>query len=230
MSARPRIGHRTRLAADLLLVVGGLVLAFPFWSAAYARYQQGRLERTYAARAAAFDTAARAASAATQAQRDPEARMQRLANLYRHQTKPGEPIGRLLIPRLGINVIVTQGSTGRGSLNPRSDVNYLRGGPVHYGVTPLPGQGQPFAVAGHRTTYGAPFYRLDRLRHGDQIVVIMPYGRFTYRVTKLTRVRSSDVTVLADRGYGLVLTTCDPPYSAARRLIVWGRSTGFTFR
>jgi sortase A len=156
--------------------------------------------------------------------------MQRLANLYRRQTKPGEPIGRLLIPRIGVDEIVTQGSVGRGSLSPHSDVTYLRSGPVHYGVTPLPGQGQPFAVAGHRTTYGAPFYRLDQLRRGDRIAVVMPYGRFTYRVAKLTRVRPSDVSVLADRGYGLVLTTCDPPYSASHRLIVWGRSTGATFR
>ena len=230
MTDRPRIGRRTRLVADLLLVVGGLVLAFPFWSAAYTRYQQGRLGRSYEARAAAFDAAVRASSPAPQAQRDPEARMQRLANLYRRQTKPGEPIGRLLIARIGVDEIVTQGSTGRGSLSPHSDVGYLRGGPVHYGVTPLPGQGQPFAVAGHRTTYGAPFYRLDQLRRGDRIVVVMPYGRFTYRVAKLTRVRPSDVSVLADRGYGLVLTTCDPPYSASHRLIVWGRSAGFEFR
>jgi sortase A len=220
----------TRLAADLLLVVGGLVLAFPFWSAAYTRYQQGRLEHAYAARAAAFGPTARAAEAQSRAQRDPAAQMQRLAKIFRRELKPGDPIGRLLIPRIGVDEVVTQGSTGTGSLSPHSDVGYLRGGPVHYGITPLPGQGQPFAVAGHRTTYGAPFYRLGELRRGDRVVVETPYGRFTYRVVRLTRVPPDDVSVLADRGYGLVLTTCDPPYSASRRLIVWGRAAGFSFR
>jgi sortase A len=157
-------------------------------------------------------------------------RMERLAGLFRRSLKPGDPVGRLRIPRIGVNEIVSQGSTGSGSLSPRSDVAYLRGGPVHYGVTSLPGQGQPFAVAGHRTTYGAPFYRLGDLRRGDLVVVTTPYARFTYRVAKLTRVLPSDVSVLADRGYGLVLTTCDPPYSASHRLVVWGTSTGFTFR
>ena len=148
--------------------------------------------------------------------------MKRLANLFCRTLKPGDPIGRLRIPRIGVNEIVSQGSTGSGSLSPHSDVGFLRGGPVHYGITPLPGQGQPFAVAGHRTTYGAPFYRLGDLRRGDLIVVTTPYGRFTYHVARLTRVLPSDVSVLADRGYGVVLTTCDPPYSASHRLVIWG--------
>lgn len=230
MTARRKTRGRTRLAADLLLVVGGLVLAFPFWSSAYTHYQQGRLSDAYTARVAAFDATARAVSSTPAVQRDPAQRMRRLAGEFRRQTKPGDPVGRLLIPRIGVDEVVTQGSTGAGSLSPHSDVGYLRGGPVHYGVTPLPGLGNPFAVAGHRTTFGAPFYRLGELRRGDRIIVRTPYGRFTYRVAKLTRVRPSDVSVLADRGYGLVLTTCDPPYSARQRLIVWGRSAGFSFR
>jgi sortase A len=230
MVKRRRTRSRIRLAADLLLVVGGLVLAFPFWSSAYTHYQQGRLNDAYAARAVAFDATVRAVSSAPAAQRDPALRMRRLAGELRRQTKPGDPIGRLLVPRIGVDEVVTQGATGAGSLSPHSDVGYLRGGPVHYGNTPLPGQGEPFAVAGHRTTYGAPFYRLAELRRGDRIIVKTPYGRFTYRVAKLTRVKPSDVSVLADRGYGLVLTTCDPPYSARQRLIVWAKMDGFSFR
>ena len=79
-----------------------------------------------------------------------------------------------------MNRVVVQGSTGSRSLSPASDTAYLRGGPVHYGVTPLPGAGEPFAVAGHRTTYSAPFYSLNVLRRGDTIVVDTPYGRFVY--------------------------------------------------
>ena len=96
-------------------------------------------------------------------------------------------------------------------------------GPVHYAVTPLPGAGEPFAVAGHRTTYGAPFYKLDRLRAGDPIYVDTPYARFRYSVVKTTTVDPKDIGVLSDRGYGLVLTTCTPPYSAAHRLVVWAK-------
>ena len=97
----------------------------------------------------------------------------------------------------------------------------LRNGPVHYAITPLPGAGEPFAVAGHRTTYGAPFYKLDKLREGDPIFVDTPYARFRYAVAKTTTVAPTDIGVLSDRGYGLVLTTCTPPYSAAHRLVVW---------
>jgi sortase A len=92
---------------------------------------------------------------------------------------------------------------------------------VHYGNTPLPGVGEPFAVSGHRTTYGAPFFKLDKLRKGDPIYVETPYARFRYKVAKTTVVDPTDIGVLEDRGYGLVLTTCTPPYSAAHRLIVW---------
>jgi sortase A len=92
---------------------------------------------------------------------------------------------------------------------------------VHYGNTPLPGEGEPFAVAGHRTTYGAPFNRLDALEEGDPIFVETPYATFRYSVAKTTEVMPDDTAVLRDRGYALVLTTCTPLYSASRRLIVW---------
>ena len=111
-----------------------------------------------------------------------------------------------------------QGVGGRPRSTPTADKELLKRGPVHYGVTPLPGAGEPFAVAGHRTTYGAPFSRLDALREGDKMIVETPYARFDYKVAKTTVVLPNDVTVLADRGYGLVLTTCTPRYSASHRL------------
>jgi len=116
---------------------------------------------------------------------------------------------------------VQEGERGRAALDPKSDRALLRKGPVHYALTPLPGEGEPFAVAGHRTTYGAPFFRLDKLHVGDAIVVEMPYATFRYSVAKKTVVEPNDTGVLLDRGYDLVLTTCTPPYSASHRLIVW---------
>ena len=114
-----------------------------------------------------------------------------------------------------------QGNTGAGSLSPASDTAYLRGGPVHYGVTPLPGAGEPFAVAGHRTTYSAPFYSLNALRQGDRdrrrhaLRPVRLHGRPAHHRAAVATWR------LFDRGYGLVLTTCTPPYSASHRLVVW---------
>ena len=75
----------------------------------------------------------------------------------------------------------------------------LRRGPGHYPDTPLPGQRGTVAIAGHRTTYGAPFHDVDDLRRGDAIVLSMPYGRFTYRVQR-TRIVAPTATEVTDRG------------------------------
>jgi sortase A len=222
-AASPRGRARwMRLAGDLLLIAGGLVLAYPFWSAAYAQVQQSRLDSTYRQQSAAFvqDLNANKDTRTTHRVSDAEL-VRRLAVLYGKRLKPGDPVGRLIIPRIDLDRLVQQGVGGRMALDPEGDSALLRNGPVHYGITPLPGAGEPFAVAGHRTTYGAPFYKLDKLRPGDPISVETPYARFRYKVVKTTTVDPTDTSVLRDRGYGLVLTTCTPPYSAAHRLIVW---------
>lgn len=219
--ARGRRSRWLRLTGDLLLIVGGLVLAYPFWSAAYAQVQQSRLDSSYRDQTAAFvasvtehvDTSPRTIS--------DEILLRQLAVRYGRGLAAGDAVGRLRIPRIGVNRLVQQGVGGRLALDPDGDRSLLRSGPVHYAVTPMPGAGEPFAVAGHRTTYGAPFYKLDKLRKGDTIYLETPYGKFRYAVAKTTTVSPSDVGVLRDRGYGLVLTTCTPPYSAKSRLIVW---------
>jgi sortase A len=199
------------------------VLAYPFWSAAYAQVQQSRLDSTYRQQSAAFvqdikanvDTRPRGVSN--------EEFVRRLAVIYGRGLKAGDPVGRLRIPRIDLDRLVQQGVGGKLALDPEGDRSLLRNGPVHYAVTPLPGAGEPFAVAGHRTTYGAPFYELDKLRPGDPVFVETPYAKFRYAVAKTTTVEPTDVGVLNDRGYGLVLTTCTPPYSAAHRLVVWAK-------
>jgi sortase A len=227
-TTRQRLGRRV---ASLLLIAGGLTLAFPFWSAAYTRYQQGHLRSDYQRASAAFAVGEQRQASALALLHSPEMRARHLAGLFARGLKPGDPVGRLIIPRLHLDRVIVQGSSGAGSLTPESDTAYLRGGPVHYGTTALPGAGrEPFAVAGHRTTYAAPFYSLNTLRRGDRIFVDTPYGRFVYRVARLTTVLPSDVGVLRDRGYGLVLTTCTPPYSASHRLVVWADAAGFTLK
>jgi sortase A len=92
--------------------------------------------------------------------------------VVRKEPLPGDALGKLLIPTIGVSEYVVEGT----------DADLLRKGPGHYPDTPLPGQPGTSAIAGHRTTYGAPFRRLDELKKGDRILVELPYGTFVYRV------------------------------------------------
>jgi len=213
--------RRLRRVGNLLLIAGGLLLAYPFWSAAYAHVQQARLAADYENVSVELAKISEdVLKEDTSSVPDTEL-VRRLAVAFDSRLEPGDPIGRLRIPAISLNRVVRQGAGETAALDPDNDRALLRGGPVHYAVTPLPGAGEPFAVSGHRTTYGAPFYRLDRLRRGDAILVDTPYAELRYTVVKKTEVKPTDVSVLLDRGYGLVLTTCTPPYSASRRLVVW---------
>jgi sortase A len=220
--------HRlVRQLSSCLIIAGGIVLAYPLWSAGYAEVQQARLGETYRQSEQAFLRALRRQSPSP-AVDDPYTRIASLANRFARRLRSGQPIGRLRNKRIGLNSVVLQGRARGAATDP--DQTLLRSGPVHYANTPLPGQGQPFAIAGHRTTYGAPFRNLDRLRPGDQLVLVTPYATFTYRVAKKTVTRPTDTSVLHDRGYDLVLTTCHPPYSAKQRLVVWARLSDYAFR
>lgn len=214
-------GRQIRRLGDILLIAGGLVLSYPFWSAGYAQVQQTRLGADYRDTSSRF-AAVTSDAVDSRAHGIPDSEIvRRLAVAYGRGLKRGDAIGRLKVPRIALDRLVQQGVGGPAALDPDSDRALLRGGPVHYAATPLPGAGEPFAVAGHRTTYGAPFYKLDQLRPGDRIFVDTPYARFRYAVVKKTIVKPTDVSVLLDRGYGLVLTTCTPPHSASHRLIIW---------
>jgi sortase A len=124
---------------------------------------------------------------------------------------PGQPIGIINIPKIGINYVAVQGT----------DESDLERGPGHYVNTSLPGNPGNAAFAGHRTTYAAPFYNLDQLAPGDPIFVTTTQGRFQYDVTQTLVVDPSDVSVLdATPTPTLTLTTCNPRYSAATRMVV----------
>lgn len=132
----------------------------------------------------------------------------------RSAPEEGSAVARLEIPVIEVDKIVVEG-VGQQD---------LRRGPGHYPGTPLPGQAGNAAIAGHRTTYGAPFYRLDELGPGDVIRVTTASGRFSYEVTDSEVVPPTRVDVLEDFGDDrLTLTTCNPRYSAAERLIVTAR-------
>ena len=80
------------------------------------------------------------------------------------------------------------------------------------------------AIAGHRTTYGAPFRRIDKVKPGDEVTVVMPYGRFTYKVERTRIVPPTAVWVTQRVSYDrLILSACHPLYSAAKRIVVFAR-------
>jgi LPXTG-site transpeptidase (sortase) family protein len=130
----------------------------------------------------------------------------------------GAPIAQLLIPKIGVDQIVVEG-TGR---------EQLERGPGHYVGTPLPGQYGNVSFAAHRTTYGAPFGRLDELVIGDVITVRSADGsELVYHVTDQFVVAPSRSDVVGDQGdHRLTLTTCTPKASATSRLIVVAHSAG----
>jgi sortase A len=129
---------------------------------------------------------------------------------------PGDSIGEIILPSLGKHYFMVEGT----------DTDNLRKGPGHYPDTPLPGERGTVAVAGHRTTYGAPFRNIDQLKHGNRIIMSMPYGRFVYRVEKTQIVDDSALWITDPVGYDrLVLSACHPLYSAAQRLVVFARLT-----
>ena len=143
-----------------------------------------------------------------------EDRMAYLARREQRQLRAGDAIGRIAIPRMGVSFQVVQGT----------DSASLEKGPGHYPETSLPGLGQTVAIAGHRTTYLAPFRHLDALRPGNRITVTMPYGRFTYVVQYRRIVAPTALWVTRDAGYDrLVLSACNPLFSAAQRIVVFGR-------
>ena len=142
-------------------------------------------------------------------------RVRRLANAWEDEVAEGDAMGRILMPPLDREYAFLEGT----------DTGTLRKGPGHYPETSLPGQGGTVAIAGHRTTYGAPFRPIDQFEKGDHIILDMPYGVLTYEVEK-TQIVDDEALWVIDRVPGrerLVLSACHPLYSAAQRIIVFGR-------
>jgi sortase A len=204
-----------RIAGTVMIAAGVLVLAWtavvwrwqdPF-SALYTHVQQNRLESRYEDRAEAYRPP-------TVAHGDLASVRQALAvdaRAYRRSLHRGDAVGRLRVGRIGLDMVVVQGT----------DDDTLKKGPGHYSTTGLPGEGRLVYVAGHRTTYLAPFSHIDDVRTGDYARLELPYGTFTYRVTRHYVVGEHDLRVLADRGAEVLrLQACHPRFFASHRYIV----------
>ena len=201
------------ISGVLMLVDAGLTLVWqePV-SAVYASLVQGglgddlgKLER---AQPSGLDLAA-LRKLATE-----KRRMAFLARRLRADLDSGAAAGRIKIKRIKANHVLVNGT----------DPDSLRKGPGIYDDVPFPGAPGTTAIAGHRTTYGAPFRKIDKIRRGDRVVVEMRYGTFTYEVEKTRIVKPTAVEVIRRVGYDrLVLSACHPLYSAAKRIIVFAR-------
>ena len=137
-----------------------------------------------------------------------------IANRYRADAKTGTAMGRIEVPRLHLNMILLNGT----------DTGSLMRGPGRDPRTYMPGQGQLVYIAGHRTTYLAPFSHIDEMRNGDLITLSVPYGKFTYRVYTHVIVPATDLGRLKTFGKDVVvLQACHPRFFATHRYLVYGR-------
>jgi sortase A len=208
-----------RTFSAVLIAAGALLLADAvvtlLWqeplSAIYGHIEQGKLEHKLAeierAPLAAVDQ--RAISRLDQSRR-----LMFAARALARRSRPGDPLGRIEIPKIGLSSIFVEG-TGTSD---------LRKGPGHYPATPLPGLHGTVGIAGHRTTYLAPFHDIDKLKPGDRIQLTMPYGRFVYTVERTRIVPPTAVWVTDRVGYDrLILSACHPLYSAAQRIVVFAK-------
>ena len=143
-------------------------------------------------------------------------RMAYFARNLQQTARPAQAVGTIAIPRIGANFVVVAGTAAAS----------LEKGPGIYSGTSVPGLPGTVGIAGHRTTFLAPFRRINELTAGDLITLQMPYGVFTYTVTGQKIVAPTDISVLRPTGYDqVVLTACNPLYSASQRLAVFARLT-----
>jgi sortase A len=208
---------RVHLLGTLLAVAGVLTLGWallvwqwqdPF-TALYTTWKQHQLASQYDKRARSFTTTI--SGPTVKAER---ASIAREAKLYRLSSKRGQVIGRLRVPRMGVNMLLVNGT----------DHDTLKKGPGRDGRTFMPGENRLVYIAGHRTTYLAPFSHIDRLRRGDRVTIEVPYGTFIYAVTRHRIVKSTDLSVLRSPRHELVeLQACHPRFFASHRYIAYAR-------
>jgi sortase A len=214
-----------RRLGTMLIVAGVLTIAWtivvwqwqdPF-TALYTRYEQHRLAQQYERRAHAFVPVRLPASPARRTRVDvtrERALVARDARRYRKESHEGDALGRIVIPRLGLHMIFVDGT----------DTATLERGPGRDLATYMPGENRLVYIAGHRTTFLAPFAHIERLERGDRVTLELPYATFVYAVTRHVIVTADDRSVLRSPAYELLaLQACHPRFFATHRYIVYAR-------
>jgi sortase A len=205
------------LLGTLLAVAGVLTLLWclvvwrwqdPF-TALYTKWKQHQLASQYEKRTRSFEPSISGVTVA--AERESIARE---AKRYRTSSMQGEVIGRLRVPRMGLNMLLVNGT----------DHDTLKKGPGRDKRTFMPGENRLVYIAGHRTTYLAPFSHIEKLQSGDRITIEVPYGTFIYAVTRHRIVTSTDLSVLRSPRHELVeLQACHPRFFASHRYIAYAQ-------
>ncbi|TML96214.1 MAG: class E sortase [Actinobacteria bacterium] len=206
-----------RILGTVLVVAGSLTLVWavvvwqwqdPF-TALYTKWKQHQLSSQYDKRVHTFVGSVSGGSLAAE-----RGSIAREAKAYRDDSARGEAIGRLHVPRMGLNMVLVNGT----------DHDTLKKGPGRDLRTFMPGQNRLVYIAGHRTTYLAPFSHIDRMRSGDRVTIDVPYGTFIYSVTRHRIVAATDLSVLRSPRYEVVeLQACHPRFFASHRYIVYAR-------
>ncbi len=230
-----------RRAALALITLGALTLVWAFivwrwedpFTALYTIYEQHQLAQAYDRRVSTFAVssssthipappgATRHVRAAASQQGPAAKRLETekravglLARKYRLDSHEGDPLGRIIVPRLGLNMIFLDGT----------DESSLEKGPGRDLQTFMPGENRLVYIAGHRTTFLAPFSNINELRPGDRITLELPYATFVYSVTRHIIVAYNDMAVLRPgRSELLALQACHPRFFATHRYIVYAR-------
>jgi sortase A len=216
------VQRTARILSTTLITAGLVVLADAvltlLWqeplSAAYGALKQGQAEDRLDQLEAEFPDAGDLA--AIEGVAGDAARARTLAERFQDEIEEGDAIGRIEIEGIDLDMVLMQGT----------NTATLQQGPGHYAVTPLPGEPGTVAVAGHRTTYLAPFRQIDEIEDGDEVRLELPYAAFTYVVEGHEVVDPGEVEIIDPVGYPrLVLTACHPLHSAAQRWAVFARLT-----
>jgi sortase A len=211
--------HRLRLVGTVLIAAGVLTLIWaavvwqwqdPF-TALYTTWKQHQLTSQYDKRVREFHAQAPIAETSTAAEQRSIARE---ARAYRLASKRGEAIGRIRVPGMGVNMILVNGT----------DHDTLKKGPGRDLRTFMPGENRLVYIAGHRTTYLAPFSHIDRLKAGDRVTIEVPYATFIYTITHHRIVDATDLSVLRSPRHEVVaLQACHPRFFASQRYIAYAR-------
>jgi sortase A len=211
------VRRSVRILGTLLSVAGVLTLVWAFlvwqwqdpFTLLYTKWKQRGLVSQYEKQARSFRISLSGKSLAAE-----RASIARAARRYRMTATRGQAIGRLRVPRMGVNMIIVNGT----------DADTLKKGPGRDRRTFMPGENRLVYIAGHRTTYSAPFSDINSLRTGDRITIEVPYGRFIYSMTRHRIVASTDLSVLrSPRHEVLELQACHPRFFASHRYIAYAQ-------
>jgi sortase A len=220
---RPR--KRLRRLANVLIGIAVVALLYAgvvlFWgdpvTGLYARWKQhqlsGELDKAFQDYAAMLQPSSPGDLSPDELADYEQQRVAARAREFAASLELGDPLGRLIVPRMDVNAVFVHGTRWAADLTR---------GPGHYPETELPGLAKTVAIAGHRTTFGAWFRDIDSLKAGDSITLRLPYATFHYRVYGHRIVPNDDWRIIRDRGFdSLVLSACHPLYSASQRWIVY---------